>query len=206
MYSIKVKKDPGVAGKGSSSRPTSPHDPGASSSAAASPTVAHTVAPPDADAGSAGALDDAVAFSAGNPRVEHITGVVHLYRHIPTPSAEAAAEAAAPGSLPDGRSPTLCLLALPPDMGFAELCAFLGAYLLKVKEARLVRRNGAGMGVCLVLLTFDSQGSTDEFYADFNNKPVRGASTFHLQPSFFCSQPFSNWLCVYVCACLTTEL
>lgn len=26
---------------------------------------------------------DQVTFSAGNPRVEHITGVVHLYRHIP---------------------------------------------------------------------------------------------------------------------------
>ena len=27
-----------------------------------------------------------VAFTAGNPRVEHITGVVHLYRDVPADS------------------------------------------------------------------------------------------------------------------------
>ena len=32
-------------------------------------------------------MSDSVGFSAGNPRVEHITGVVHLFRHIP-PGAE----------------------------------------------------------------------------------------------------------------------
>lgn len=26
---------------------------------------------------------DSISFSAGNPRVEHITGVVHLYRDVP---------------------------------------------------------------------------------------------------------------------------
>jgi hypothetical protein len=29
------------------------------------------------------AYGDAITFSAGNPRVEHLTGVVHLYREIP---------------------------------------------------------------------------------------------------------------------------
>ena len=28
-----------------------------------------------------------MAFTAGNPRVEHITGVVHLYRDVPADSA-----------------------------------------------------------------------------------------------------------------------
>ena len=27
--------------------------------------------------------DDSISFSAGNPRVEHITGVVHLFRQVP---------------------------------------------------------------------------------------------------------------------------
>lgn len=27
--------------------------------------------------------DDVISFSAGNPRVEHVTGVVHLFRHVP---------------------------------------------------------------------------------------------------------------------------
>ena len=30
-------------------------------------------------------LQDEVSFSAGNPRVEHLTGKVHLYRQISTP-------------------------------------------------------------------------------------------------------------------------
>lgn len=35
--------------------------------------------------GSSDHIQDAVAFSAGNPRVEHLTGKVHLYRQISTP-------------------------------------------------------------------------------------------------------------------------
>ena len=30
-------------------------------------------------------IKETVAFSAGNPRVEHITGKVHLYRHVSKP-------------------------------------------------------------------------------------------------------------------------
>lgn len=29
---------------------------------------------------------DSIAFSAGNPRVEHITGVVHLFKEVPASS------------------------------------------------------------------------------------------------------------------------
>ena len=35
--------------------------------------------------GSSDHLQDEVSFSAGNPRVEHLTGKVHLYRQISTP-------------------------------------------------------------------------------------------------------------------------
>lgn len=31
-----------------------------------------------------------------------------------------------------GRTAQLCILALPADMGFAELCAFMGAYFQHV--------------------------------------------------------------------------
>ena len=30
--------------------------------------------------------EDVVGFSAGNPRVEHITGIVHLFRTVPNAS------------------------------------------------------------------------------------------------------------------------
>ncbi len=35
--------------------------------------------------GSSDHIQDAVSFSAGNPRVEHLTGKVHLYRQISDP-------------------------------------------------------------------------------------------------------------------------
>ena len=45
-------------------------------------------------------LTNQVAFTAGNPRVEHITGVVHLYRAVPADSAAqpSGSDAAAPAA------------------------------------------------------------------------------------------------------------
>lgn len=73
--------------------------------------------------------------------------------------------------LQDGRGEQLCVLGLPPDTGFAEFCTFLGGYFDKVKDIRLVRREG-GANVCLVLLRFHTCQAADDFYKDFNGKPV----------------------------------
>ena len=112
-----------------------------------------------------------VPFTAGNPLVEHITGIVHLYRRVPTrEEAEAAARAggqaasssssassssaatattaasstaaaAALASLnEEADSDQLCILSLPDDLAVADLCAFLGRHLAKVRAVRLVRR------------------------------------------------------------------
>lgn len=102
---------------------------------------------------------DVVDFSAGNPRVEHITGTVHLYRDVEDRD-----------DVP-GRSCQLCIMSTPPDMGFAELCAFLGSYFERVNEIRLVRKDGESSTRHLVLLQFDSQGSADGFYHEYNDKP-----------------------------------
>ncbi len=72
----------------------------------------------------------------------------------------------------DGRGERLCVLALPADMGVAEFCSFVGAYLPQIKEMRLVRRE-EGRTACMVLLRFMTKANTDEFYLHFNNKPVR---------------------------------
>ena len=71
----------------------------------------------------------------------------------------------------EGRCERLCILALPADLGVADLCVFVGGYLPRVREMRMVRRED-GRALCLVLLRFDSQASADGFYADFNNRPV----------------------------------
>ena len=79
MYSIKVRGDKPATqasgqqqeeATGSGSTPGKP-DQASSSSADATPAAV------------AAEEVDEVSFSAGNPRVEHITGVMHLYRHVP---------------------------------------------------------------------------------------------------------------------------
>ena len=63
---------------------------------------------------------------------------------------------------------------MPADLGVAEFCTFLGAYLPSVKEMRLVRREGA-KHQCLVFLRLNSVKQAALFYKDFNGKPVRVA-------------------------------
>lgn len=125
-----------------------------------------------------------LCFSAGNPRVEHITGVVHLYRHIEEIRAgeENVVENETSGDivghqrtvpLPPARGRSLCVLSLPPKSGFAEFCTFLGTYFERVKEIRLVRRQGGHTNAsCLVLLEFDRQQSADDFFLTMNGKEV----------------------------------
>lgn len=43
----------------------------------------------------------------------------------------------APAPPQPGRNAHLCILALPADMGFAELCTFMGAYFQHVSQALL---------------------------------------------------------------------
>lgn len=116
-----------------------------------------------------------VPFTAGNPLVEHITGIVHLYRRVPTrEEAEAAARAGGGAQAPSSSSSSsssslavaaaaasastaaalaslneeadsdqLCILCLPDGLAVADLCAFLGRHLARVRSVRLVRRAAA---------------------------------------------------------------
>lgn len=126
---------------------------------------------------------DQLDFSAGNPRVEHVTGVVHLYRELDdVPKETGGTEGyACPGEvgLPTGRNCQICVMSTPPDMGFAEFCTFLGCYFEKVKQIRLVRRDG-GKACHLVLLSFCDQESADGFYKEYNGKPVGSAHLMDL--------------------------
>ena len=63
------------------------------------------------------------------------------------------------------------MLAMPLDMGVADFCSFVGAYLPKLREMRVVRRED-GKSVCLILLHFDSLETADSFFHDFHDKPV----------------------------------
>ncbi len=133
---------------------------------------------------------DALDFSAGNPRVEHVTGIIHLYRSIPK-DREETPKSALPvcdvGTQPmpssttcvfnpvkhtqEGRSERLCVLAIPADMGVSDFCQFLGGYLPHVRHMRVVRRDRSKC-VYSVLLRFDKLPSAEGFYMDYNGKPV----------------------------------
>eukprot|EP00879_Flechtneria_rotunda_P014888 GHRR01015555.1.p1 GENE.GHRR01015555.1~~GHRR01015555.1.p1 ORF type:complete len:723 (+),score=280.06 GHRR01015555.1:163-2331(+) len=125
---------------------------------------------------------ECVEFSAGNPRVEHITGIVHLYkRKTPANGAAGAKFSAKPAATRQAKpkkaqdpdvSKTVCCLAIPADMSVAQFCSFIGDYLKKkVRYIQVLRRKGTQPQVCMVLLTFSSQVQADSFSDDFNGMP-----------------------------------
>ena len=73
--------------------------------------------------------------------------------------------------LQDGTCTQLCVLSLPAGVGFANFCSFVGAFLTKIRELRVVRREG-GRGSCMVLLQFKDAKTADSFYANYNDRPV----------------------------------
>ena len=76
------------------------------------------------------------------------------------------------------RGTLLCVLAIPADMGIAEFCKFVGAFLPSIRTMRLVRKDG-GQSVCLILLQMADQDITDEFYTEYNGRPVRDVLDLH---------------------------
>lgn len=119
---------------------------------------------------------DTIQFSAGNPRVEHITGLVHLYRQVPsTNGKEEDVEVA------QGQGLLLCCLAIPADMSVASFCEFTGAYLAHIRNVRVLRREAVSQSVCMVTMEFHDQKTADDFYNDFNGKPFS-----ILEPEILC--------------------
>jgi len=134
---------------------------------------------PDADAHAR-----AVPFSAGNPSVEHVTGIVHLYRRVPGRGGEGEGDEGADDDA--GAATQLALLALPDDLGVSDLCDLLGGHLAGVRGIRLVRRmphQAAAeasadttappppTGARLALLRFDAPATMAACRADLDGRP-----------------------------------
>ena len=66
----------------------------------------------------------------------------------------------------------LCVLSLPAGVGFANFCSFVAAFLPRIRELRVVRRE-SGRGSCMVLLHFKDASTTNDFYMNYNDKPVQ---------------------------------
>lgn len=101
-----------------------------------------------------------LAFSSGNPRIEETRGVMHLYREDISASTS---------QLPIGRKPLVCVLGVPNHMTDADFCKFCGSFIQHMSEMRIVRNDGMEDRYS-VLIRFDSQNSTDNFYKHFSGK------------------------------------
>ncbi len=81
------------------------------------------------------------------------------------------------------------MLAIPADMGIAEFCKFVGAFLTSMRTMRVVRKDG-GQSVCLIILQMSDQDIADEFFLEYNGRPVGvDHDELHAMPdwsSFWC--------------------
>ncbi|KAJ4748076.1 zinc finger (ubiquitin-hydrolase) domain-containing protein [Rhynchospora pubera] len=117
---------------------------------------------------SSAAPTEAVLFSSGNPRIEETRGVMHLYRDI-TPSSSTSTSTSSSVILPIGRKPLVCVLAVPNHMTYADFCKFCGSFIQHMLEMRIVRIDGVDEQYS-VIIRFDEQSFTDDFYKHFNRK------------------------------------
>ncbi|XP_078161898.1 BRAP2 RING ZnF UBP domain-containing protein 2-like [Carex rostrata] len=106
---------------------------------------------------------EAVLFSSGNPRIEETRGIMHLYLDIAPSSSSSSL------ILPIGRKPLVCVLAVPNHMTYADFCRFCGSFIQHMLEMRIVRIDGVDDQYS-VIIRFDEQSSTDDFYKRFNRK------------------------------------
>ncbi|XP_024021874.1 BRCA1-associated protein [Morus notabilis] len=104
-------------------------------------------------------ITQAFPFSSGNPRVEETRGVMHLYRDDVV--------SASPSVLPVERKSLVCVLGVPNYMTYADFCQFCGSFIQHILEMRIVRNDGMEDRYS-ILIRFDSQDSTDNFYKHFN--------------------------------------
>ncbi|KAK6153763.1 hypothetical protein DH2020_013402 [Rehmannia glutinosa] len=109
---------------------------------------------------STSATAQALHFSSGNPRIEEIRGVVHLY-HDDVASSSA--------QLPVDRKPLISVLGVPNHMTYADFCQFCGSFIHHILEMRIVRTEGLEDRYS-ILIRLDDQNSADSFYKHFNGK------------------------------------
>ena len=85
------------------------------------------------------------------------------------------------------------MVSLPAGVGFANFCSFVGAFLARIRELRVVRREG-GRGSCMVLLQFWDSKTASDFYVNYNDTPVS------FQPALFPSVGMRECLHGAVCS------
>ncbi|KAK9149549.1 hypothetical protein Scep_008306 [Stephania cephalantha] len=108
----------------------------------------------------------AFPFSSGNPRIEETRGLMHLH---PNPNHNNSDVSTSAPDLPVGRKPLVCVLGVPNHMTYADFCNFCGSFIQHIEEMRIVRNDGVEDRYSIII-RFDHQDSTDDFYNHFNGK------------------------------------
>ncbi|KAK6170364.1 hypothetical protein SNE40_018774 [Patella caerulea] len=98
-------------------------------------------------------------FYYGNPSVELTKGILHIYKENH------------PTSLDDGvtRSEMICILAVPASYTIHDLLNFTAPMSVSIEHMQIIRDKKPNQ--YMVLMKFSNQGSCDEFYSYFNNRP-----------------------------------
>lgn len=115
---------------------------------------------------------DRVYFNFGNPGVESISGVIHVFKNSPTqrkpPNTDTAADPAVQPPPPMPNSTLLCILAVPSYLTTSEFIRFVSGFNKSIRYMKLLRDNSPTK--YMVLAKFDSQQITDDFYFAYNGK------------------------------------
>ncbi|GAV08742.1 hypothetical protein RvY_18393 [Ramazzottius varieornatus] len=100
-----------------------------------------------------------VQFYYGNPSVEMVKGVLHLFRENERTSLKPNV----------ARSSLLCMLAVPAYLSTHDLLRFAAPFAAEIERLKIIRDQTPNQ--YMVLLRFRSQESADLFYDHFNGVP-----------------------------------
>eukprot|EP01091_Cochliopodium_minus_P018632 TRINITY_DN7612_c0_g1_i1.p1 TRINITY_DN7612_c0_g1~~TRINITY_DN7612_c0_g1_i1.p1 ORF type:complete len:563 (-),score=153.80 TRINITY_DN7612_c0_g1_i1:26-1714(-) len=102
-----------------------------------------------------------ISFSSGNPTIEIINGILHLYKDKNSEITNY--------SLPEKRSDIICCYAVPSKIGTDEFIKFIGAFTKIINVMRVVRDKSPKY--YNIVFKFQNQEDSDEFYKEYNGKP-----------------------------------
>jgi BRCA1-associated protein len=113
-------------------------------------------------------------FVTGNPHVEIISGLIHLYRNVQEDEEVAEAKFIASTHsglkirLPSPRNTMVCIVAVPSHLSVNDLVEFIAVFREHVARIRILRDTAPYK--YMALLQFDEQQNADEFYAEYNGR------------------------------------
>jgi len=153
-------------------------------------------------------------FSCGNPRVEIVTGFIHLYTNhrVPRSSATSPTTPTTPvttattiiedddvdednhknASLKESQNDQnmLCVVAVPSFISISDFYTFVQSFSSHISHMTILRDEMPNR--YMILLTFDNESSMNDFYEQFNGKPFNSFDPEQCQLVYVQSVEYSN--------------